>query len=258
MGLNPKILYIAVLAVWCISPAFAATLKGVRMHEAPASTRVVFDADAKLSYSVFVLDNPHRVVVDLKNVADPGSFDPSVVAAGRKWVTGLRASKRPDGYRVVIDSSVPLKPEAFTLRPIEPYGHRLVVDLSLANQKPTPVVAEVPDENRDVIIAIDAGHGGEDPGAIGPRKIQEKRVVLQIARRVKKNLDAKPGVKAVLVRTGDYYLAHRQRTDIARRARADLFVSIHADAFKQASVHGASVYTLSDRGATSETAKWLH
>ena len=113
------------------------------------------------------------------------------------------------------------------------------------------------EENRDVVIAIDAGHGGEDPGAIGPRKIKEKNVVLQISRRVKKILDGTKGIKAVLIRDGDYYLAHRKRTDLARQARADLFVSIHADAFKQANVHGASVYTLSDRGATSETAAWL-
>jgi len=112
-------------------------------------------------------------------------------------------------------------------------------------------------KNRDVIIAIDAGHGGDDPGAIGPRKIYEKNVVLQIARKVQKRINAIPGMQGELIRTGDYYLPHRKRTQLAREMRADLFISIHADAFKQASVSGASVYTLSDRGATSETAAWL-
>ena len=237
--------------------SMAATLKGVRMHEAPDSTRVVFDASDKLDYSIFVLANPNRVVVDLKNVGNAENFDPSVVAAGRKWVTGLRAAKRPNAYRVVIDTKVALKPEAFTLQPIEPYGHRLVIDLVQGDKKSAPIISPPLEANRDVVVAIDAGHGGEDPGAIGPRKIKEKNVVLQISRRVKKLLDGTKGIKAVLIRDGDYYLAHRKRTDLARQARADLFVSIHADAFKQANVHGASVYTLSDRGATSETAAWL-
>jgi len=120
--------------------------------------------------------------------------------------------------------------------------------------KPSPIYAG---KDRDVIIAVDAGHGGDDPGAIGPKGIQEKRIVLELARRIVTKLNAKPGFKAELVRTGDYYPTLQQRTEIAREKRADLLVSVHADAFKSSKVSGASVYTLSDRGATSETAKWL-
>ena len=227
------------------------------MHEAPDSTRVVFDTNGQVDFNVFTLDKPHRVVVDLRNVSDQGDFDPSVVAIARERVKSLRASRRGDGYRVVIDLNMPLKPEAFRLSPIDPYGHRLVVDLhDIERKKPAKVRPEF-EKDRNVIIAIDAGHGGDDPGAIGPNKIYEKQVVLQIARRVKKRIDALPGFEALLVRTGDYYLTHRKRTELARQARADLFLSIHADSFKQASVSGASVYTLSDRGATSETAAYL-
>ena len=249
---------LAGLLVLCLPLAgFGATLKGVRMHEAPDSTRVVFDTDAAINYKVFTLDNPHRVVVDLQTVQPLSGFDPAVVAVGRERITGLRAAPRGGDYRVVIDTTSVLKPKAFTLNPIEPYGHRLVVDLIDPDHKPAAPVVAPSQPNRSVVIAIDPGHGGDDPGAIGPRKIQEKNVVLQISRRVRDKLNRIEGFKGVLTRDGDYYLAHRKRTQLARDRRADLFVSIHADAFKHANVHGASVYTLSDRGATSETAQWL-
>ncbi len=255
----PMSVLLAVTGLLLLAPlmsVFGATLNGVRMHEAPDSTRVVFDIDADVKYDIFKLDNPRRVVVDLVNVRPKSGFDPAHVAIGRKRVGGLRAANRGQDYRVVIEINRALDPKAFTLKPIKPYGHRLVVDLfERGTQSVATVKPRAPD--RDVVIAIDAGHGGDDPGAIGPKKILEKRVVLQIAKRVKSKLDALKGFRGELVRTGDYYLGHRKRTDIARRKRADLFVSIHADAFKQASVRGASVYTLSDSGATSETAKWL-
>ena len=227
------------------------------MHEAPDSTRVVFDIGAKVEYKVFTLDNPHRVVVDLIGVKPRNGFDPSVVAVGRKRINGLRGAPHKNTYRVVIDTAVALRPQAFALKPIEPYGHRLVVDLFDGRQPKIEKPQRIPKKDRNVIIAIDAGHGGEDPGAIGPKKIQEKRVVLQIARRLKRNIDKIKGFEATLIRDGDYYVSHRKRTDLARTHRADLFLSVHADAFKEANVKGASVYTLSNRGATSETAKWL-
>ncbi len=239
------------------SQVFAVTLQSVRMHEAPDSTRVVFDTNGKVRFKVFTLDNPHRVVVDLLNVNGQGDFDPSMVAVARERVEALRAAPRGSGYRVVIDVRKTLKPNAFTLRPIDPYGHRLVVDLIDPDQKPRILAQPRSRPDRNVIVAIDAGHGGDDPGAIGPRNILEKQVVLQIAKKVKKRIDNMQGFKALLIRTGDYYLTHRRRTELARQARADLFLSIHADSFKMASVSGASVYTLSDRGATSETAAYL-
>lgn len=239
------------------SPVLATQLQSVRMHEAPDSTRVVFDTDAKVAYKIFTLENPHRVVVDLQGVSPRQGFDPAVVAVGRDRVNSLRAAKRDGDYRVVIDTKTALNPKAFTLKPIQPYGHRLVVDLfDPAGARPTPQLT-APAKNRDVIIAIDAGHGGDDPGAIGPNKIFEKNVVLQLARKVQRRLNGVDGFRGELIRTGDYYLPHRKRTQLARDKRADLFISIHADAFRLANVSGASVYTLSDRGATSETAAWL-
>jgi N-acetylmuramoyl-L-alanine amidase len=142
--------------------------------------------------------------------------------------------------------------------PVPPYGHRLVVDLyGAAGKVDKPTVVPKPDGKRDIVIAIDPGHGGEDPGATGPGGIREKDVVMHIARRLERKLAAAQGYRPVMVRSGDYYLRHRKRMDLARQAGADLFVSIHADAFKIPSVYGASVYTLSDKGASSETARWL-
>jgi N-acetylmuramoyl-L-alanine amidase len=249
-------LFVFMLAL-SASSARAVTLEGVRMHEAPDSTRVVFDTSHAVKYNVFSLKEPERVVVDLIDVQPEISFDPSVVAVGRKRVSGLRAGQRNNNYRIVIETKEALDPKAFTLRPIEPYGHRLVVDLLVKAQAVVATREPRRSESRDIVIAVDAGHGGDDPGAIGPNKVYEKRVVLQLAKRIVRELDGKLGFDGVLTRTGDYYLGHRKRTQIARESRADLFVSIHADAFKSANVKGASVYTLSDRGASSETAAWL-
>ena len=238
---------------------FANVLDGIRVHEAPDSIRVVLDARQETQYTYFALDNPHRIVIDLKNTRPGRKLNFSKVGSGLKRIKGIRGAERGKNYRIVIDAKGPLKAKPFKLRPINPYGHRLVVDLfypaqkkSVAVKKPQPKA-----KNRDVVIAIDAGHGGEDPGALGPRKAQEKKVVLSIARRTADQINRMKGFKAVLIRKGDYYIGHRKRTALARESRADLFVSIHADAFKESSVSGASVYTLSDRGATSETAKWL-
>ncbi len=247
------------LAAFGAAPAaLAAVLDGVRMHEAPDYTRVVFDTSQAVAYQVFALDNPRRMVIDLKDTRVEAGFDPGGGRDGER-VTGLRAAPRGSDYRVVLDLARPVAPQSFTLAPVAPYGHRLVVDLYGQGSSPAPQPAPSyrPDQKRDVIIAIDAGHGGEDPGAIGPSRIYEKDVVLSISRRLAGRIDALPGFKATLVRSGDYYIALRDRTRIAREQRADLFVSVHADAFKSSTVSGASVYTLSDRGATSETARWL-
>ncbi len=227
------------------------------MHEAPDSTRVVFDVSDPVDFDLFTLENPHRVVIDLRDTRPRPGYDPNILHADGNRVTALRASPRGSGYRVVLDLARAVKPESFTLQPVAPYGHRLVVDLfsqDAAGRASPPPVA---DERRDVIIAIDAGHGGEDPGAIGPGRIREKDVALAIAKRLAARVDALPGFRSMLVRTGDYYIALRDRVHKAREERADLFVSVHADAFKSATASGASVYTLSDGGATSETARWL-
>lgn len=248
-----------ILLVAAAGPVAAAApvLESVRMHEAPEYTRVVFDISAEVSYDLFTLDNPSRVVIDLSNTRPDASFDPELVALARKRVKSVRGSARGSDYRIVLDVSGKLAPKSFTLAPVAPYGHRLVVDLHSQVKSPRPTFVLKPEGKRDVIVAVDAGHGGEDPGALGPRGVREKDVVMKIASRLERKLNDAEGYRAVMVRTGDYYLAHRKRTQRAREVQAHLFVSIHADAFKSPGVDGASVYTLSDRGATSETARWL-
>ncbi len=238
----------------------AATIQGVRVHESPDATRIVLDTSAAVKYKYFTLDKPERVVIDLANAKLAQGLDLAKVATDLVRIKKIRGAPRGKGFRLVLDAKQKLRPNAFPLKPISPYGHRLVMDLAPpkpVRKKPAKQEPEARPQNRDVVIAIDAGHGGEDPGALGPKRQQEKHLVLQIAKRTAQAINAKPGYRAVLTRTGDYYIAHRKRTALAREARADLFVSIHADAFTSAAASGASVYTLSDRGATSETAKWL-
>jgi N-acetylmuramoyl-L-alanine amidase len=227
------------------------------MHEAPDYTRVVFDTTGPVTYTLFTLADPHRVVIDLRATSARPGFDPSAVSVDPRRIRNLRAAPRGVDYRVVLDETAKVSPKGFTLQPVPPYGHRLVVDLYGAGRKTGPSAAPRKDSKRDVVIAIDAGHGGEDPGATGAGKIREKEVVFKLAQRLADKFNAADGYRAVMVRTGDYYVSLRKRVDIARKARADLFVSIHADAFKSPAVSGASVYTLSDKGATSETARWL-
>ena len=262
-----RCLTLASLALACLvsallsSAAMANTIKSVRTHEAPDYIRVVLDTSKASKYSIFALENPHRIVIDVKG-AKPAEGLSLKSSKDLTHIKGLRGGNRDNGYRIVVDADVAFNPKSFTLKPIAPYGHRLVADLYFpkggkkAQPAKAPRTAAVKG-GRDIVIAIDPGHGGEDPGALGPRNILEKDVVLQIARRTMNQIKSKKGFDAFLIRNGDYYLGHRQRTALARNKRADLFVSIHADAFRQASVSGASVYTLSDRGATSETAKWL-
>ena len=239
------------------SHAAGAYLKSVRMHESPEYTRVVLDISAKARYELFTLDNPNRVVIDLADTAPGADFDPGLVAHGRKRVRNVRGSARGGDYRIVLDIEGKLEPKSFTLDPVAPYGHRLVVDLYGTDRWKKPAFVPKPVGKRDVIVAVDAGHGGEDPGAMGPKGVREKDVVMKIARHLERKLNAADGYRAVMIRTGDYYLAHRKRTQRAREAQAHLFVSLHADAFKSPDVDGASVYTLSDSGASSETARWL-
>ena len=239
--------------------AAANQLNGIRLHDAPGSTRVVLDTRAAASYQLFTIANPRRVVVDLRGTKATPAFAPPKVDS--KIVRRIRAAARGQGnYRVVLDLRQAVTPRELVLKPIPPYGHRLVIDLypAKADAPPPAPVTRAPDGKRGVVVAVDAGHGGEDPGAIGVGRVYEKRVVLAIARQVKRNLDAMPGISAALVRTGDYYISLRGRTRIAReKLRADAFVSIHADAFRLSRVRGASVYALSERGATSEEARWL-
>jgi N-acetylmuramoyl-L-alanine amidase len=166
------------------------------------------------------------------------------------------------GARFVLDLKKFAVARSFQLGPNQHYGHRLVLDLADAEDEqvapePATQAADSSAERRDIVIAVDAGHGGDDPGARGPKGTWEKSITLQMARVLAAKINAEPGMQAVLTREGDYFLPLRKRMDLARRHKADLFVSIHADAFRDRRVQGSSVYVLSDRGASSEHARWL-
>ncbi len=239
----------------------------LRYWTAPDHTRMVFDVTTPAAHQVFLLDNPARLVIDFKQTKLLKALPqpPKNHSLFSKVRSGIRNKK---DLRVVVDLKAGVTPKSFALQPSGGYGHRLVVDLynklkiskvkSKKIAKASKVVTKtVKNKARDIVIAIDAGHGGEDPGAHGPRGTQEKKVVFAIAKKLAALINKKPGMKAIMVRKGDYYIKLRKRMEIARAANADLFVSIHADAFKNSKVKGASVFTLSNRGASSEAARWL-
>ena len=242
-----------------VSTASAADVDAVRLWRAPDHTRVVLDLSDAAEFSTLSLDNPERFVVDLSQsrlsanlTALPLEGTPiSRVRSGIRQGTDLR---------LVFDLSASVRTSVFLLPPNDTTGHRVVIDLfdNAPTAEPKPVLSvESLEGRRDIVIAIDPGHGGEDPGASGPGGLREKTVVLQIARRLENQLAKIPGFKPMLVRSGDYYVSLKNRRDKARALEADLFVSIHADAFREKSAHGASVYALSMRGATSTTAQYL-
>lgn len=252
-----------------VAQSMAADVRGVRLWRAPDNTRLVFDLSGPVTHNVFTLTAPDRLVIDIPAGQMSATLDQ--LSLDNTPIKGIRSALRtPTELRIVVDLAARITPRSFSLPPNQQYGHRLVVDLydegaspeapaASASAAAVPPVrtAPSPSAKRDVIIAIDAGHGGEDPGALGPRGVREKDVVLAIARELQRQINAEKGFKAQLVRTGDYFIPLRKRTEIARKMGADLFVSIHADAAPRTSASGASVFALSDRGATSETARWL-
>lgn len=249
--------FIACLAMLLISSSYAAEVDSVRLWRAPDNTRLVLDLSGPIEHKVFTLDNPSRLVIDIKNSSLKTSFDNLDVASTpiAAMRSGLRGSA---DLRLVFDLKEPVSVKSFTLKAYEQYGDRLVIDIYDKKLRATESVSKVvPVDNRRIVIAIDAGHGGEDPGALGPKKVREKVVALQIAKRLERLFDKDRYFTGELVRTGDYYLAHRKRTAIAHDKRADFFLSIHADAFTNPKANGASVYALSTRGATSEAARYL-
>ncbi len=257
-----QFIVLAGLYVFCLEFAGAVTVNEVRMWHAPDRSRIVFDMDAQPEFRVFTLENPGRVVIDLSESKLIGSM-PSPGTTG-PFLKQIRLGyPEPKTMRLVFDLDKPVRYDIQFLKPIDHYQHRLVVDFYPygAVLKPAPKVKKsnpsIPRQpDQDILVLIDPGHGGEDPGAVG-RKSYEKRIVLEISKKLKALIDKQPGMRAELTRTGDYYIPLRKRTRIARNKKADLFVSIHADGFKNKKARGASVYALSQSGATSETAKWL-
>lgn len=238
--------------------AGAAIVDNVRLWSGPEGTRVVFELSSAVEHRVFALTNPDRVVIDLPSTSVTSALG---LPEAKGVVTAVRTGPRPGGeLRVVLELNQAAKPKTFLLAPNDSYGHRLVVDL-VAGDAAAPVVRRAPaaptDRGRDVVIAIDAGHGGEDPGASGHGGVREKDVVLSIARKLRDEVNAQPGMRAVLIRDGDYFVSHRKRMEIAHQARADLFLSIHADSYRDSTAKGATVYVLSDKGASDEAAQLL-
>ncbi|WP_079229916.1 N-acetylmuramoyl-L-alanine amidase [Pseudomonas putida] len=259
-------------------------VKSVRLWRAPDNTRLVFDLSGPVQHSVFTLSAPDRLVIDINGATLAAPLN---VSTANTPISSVRSAQRtPTDLRVVVDLKKSVTPKSFTLAPNAQYGNRLVVDLydqeadaiaaTAPTPPPTPVqtpattpavpvtpaqpaikLPPVPSGKRDIVVAIDAGHGGEDPGASGSRGQHEKDIVLQIAKELQRQINTEKGYRAELTRTGDYFIPLRKRTEIARKKGADLFISIHADAAPSRAAFGASVFALSDRGATSETARWL-
>jgi N-acetylmuramoyl-L-alanine amidase len=254
--------------------AFTTTANSIAIHSVAysseqAHSRIIFNTSSSIVRNVFLLDSPSRLVIDFKNARLQSSLQqpPSDHLHFKQLRSGRRGEQ---DLRIVVDLKQTVQQSNFNLAPNHEAGHRFVVDLINApknitlirsiNRPPTLnnyPISKQPTAKKEIVIAIDAGHGGIDSGAKGPEGTQEKRVVFAIAKKLAHLINQKVGMRAILVRKGDYYIKLRKRMEIARAAKADLFISIHADAFKNAEVRGASVFTLSRNGASSEAAHWL-
>jgi len=285
-------------------------VSAVRVWPAPEYTRITLESAQPIEYALFTVKDPHRLVLDLEGVELSKALEslPGRIGPDDAYIAQARVARHKAGVlRLVLDVRTEVRPQAFALRPVGEYGHRLVLDVYPAQpvdpllallrqieadeapaaappkpvpldtrraQAPAPARTDQPDQPgkpaakprkpdpapqivRLITVAIDAGHGGEDPGAKGQHGTYEKHVTLAIARRLKARIDAEPNMRGVLIRDGDYYVPLHERVDKARRVRADLFVSVHADAFVKRDARGSSVFALSRRGATSAAARWL-
>jgi N-acetylmuramoyl-L-alanine amidase len=247
-----------VLLLLLAPAAFAGpSVENVRIWSENNKTRVVLDLSHSVQHNIFTLRGPDRLVIDLKDSRLAKSLTAMPQGAGA--VRSIRSAVRADGQlRVVLDLNTAVRSRTFTAGPNATYGDRLVIDLEKEGALSTVKRAsEGYRPGRDIVIAIDAGHGGHDPGAVGQKRTREKDVALQISRELASRINAEPGMKAVMIRNSDIYVDHRERTSIARRQKADLFVSIHADAVNDRRAKGASVYALSLKGASDEAARQL-
>jgi N-acetylmuramoyl-L-alanine amidase len=279
-------------ATHIVAPSLAwaniARAASARMWPAQEYTRVIVESPAPLAYELRTLKDPHRVVLDLGGVELTSGIAelPSRLPPSDPYVAAIRFGRAGSGaLRVVFDLKAETQPEVFALGPVAEFGHRVIVDFyPLTPLDPLMVLLEEnkratgtdgtattrADEpsrppqldargagRRKITVALDPGHGGEDPGAIGRRGTYEKHVALAIAKKLKARIDAEPGMRAMLTRDDDYYVPLAARVQKARRVQADLFVSIHADAFREPTARGSSVFALSEHGATSAAAQWL-
>ncbi|MBI5898772.1 MAG: N-acetylmuramoyl-L-alanine amidase [Rhodocyclales bacterium] len=274
-----------------------ASVLAVRVWPARDYTRVTLENDQAIRYTQMLVKDPERLVVDLEGVEFNQVLQtlPTKIIEADPHIKLIRAGRnKPGVVRLVIELKGEVKPQVFALKPVGEYGHRLVLDLypvepvdplmALLDKsepaEPKGLKAESklggegragdklhaaepekadprPDVTRLVTIVLDPGHGGEDPGAVGRGGSHEKNVTLSVARRLKQKIDATPNMRSVLTRDGDYFIPLHQRVAKARRVQADLFVSVHADAFIKPTARGSSVFVLSETGASSSAARWL-
>jgi N-acetylmuramoyl-L-alanine amidase len=274
--------------------AAAVSILAVRVWPARDYTRVTLEHNQAIRFSHMLVKDPERLVIDLEGVEFNSVLQslPSKILDSDPYIKLIRAGRnKPGVVRLVIELKAEVKPQVFSLQPVGEYGHRLVLDLypleppdplmalleksaepplkaepALGQQgKPAEKSAEPahekpagkPEVARLVTIVLDPGHGGEDPGAIGRGGSYEKHVTLSVARRLKEKIDATPNMRSVLTRDGDYFIPLQSRVQKARRVQADLFVSVHADAFIKSTARGSSVFVLSETGASSSAARWL-
>lgn len=258
----------------------------VRVWPARDYTRVTLEHDQPIRFSHLLVKDPERLVLDLEGVEFNSVLQtlPSKILDSDPYIKLIRAGRnKPGVVRLVIELKGEVKPQVFSLKPVGEYGHRLVLDLYPpepidplmalleksgeaplkaeskleSSARPAEKAPERPEVARLVTIVLDPGHGGEDPGAIGRGGSYEKNVTLSVARRLKEKIDATPSMRSVLTRDGDYFIPLQQRVAKARRVQADLFVSVHADAFIKSTARGSSVFALSETGASSSAARWL-
>ena len=235
-------------------------LTGIRISQASEDhTRIVFDLSKNIKHDLFVLADPHRIVIDLGDTRSSKALDASTQTTN--ILKGIRSAARDSGeLRVVLDLNTKVRPRSFTLQPDGVSGFRLVVDLHTTNLNPTPIVTSEQQrrkKKKELIVAIDPGHGGRDPGAIGRKGTREKDVTLAVGKKLKALINNTPGYRAVLTRERDQFVVLRNRVKKARENRADLFLSLHADSFRNPRAKGASVYALSLNGASSEAARLI-
>ena len=252
-------------------------VKETRLWPAPDYTRITIESSAKINNDQMMLKNPERIVIDLKGISVNKALKDlsSKLKQNDPNILNIRVGQfTPKVSRIVIDLKKSARVKIFSLPPVAPYKDRLVIDVypasndKLSNllnkiekkqieQKKTPVIKEKPKKKKQVVVEIDAGHGGEDPGAIGKHGTKEKKIVLQIAKKLSKLINADPKMKAYLVRDSDFFIPLKKRVSKARKVKADIFISIHADAFRKRNVSGSSVFALSEKGATSAFAKFI-
>ena len=252
-----RLILTAFLTLLAVAAQSATTVENIRIWAESGKTRVVLDMSRPAQHSIFTLRGPDRLVIDLKDGKLARALTDMPEGVGS--VRSIRSAPQSNGQlRVVLDLNENVRSRSFTAGPNNQYGDRLVIDLQRSgNLQTVKRASEKYRPGRDIVVAIDPGHGGHDPGAIGKAKTREKDVALAISRALAKRINAEQGMKAVLIRNSDIYVDHRERMAIARRNKADLFVSIHADAVDDRRANGATVYALSTKGASDEEARLL-